>query len=99
MFDNPLFYGILFTTAILQVLIVEFGSYAFKVAEDGLSLKFWGWSLLFGVGSLPVQQVINVVFQTFQDHNINRNKTRSAKVRHMTTMRANGSASALPMPG
>lgn len=60
--NNSLFCGILFTTAVLQVLIVEFGSVAFAVYEGGLSAKFWGYSLLIGFGSMPVQQVINVLF-------------------------------------
>lgn len=60
--NNSLFCGILFTTAVLQVLIVEFGSVAFAVKEGGLEAKYWGLSLLIGFGSLPVQQVINVLY-------------------------------------
>jgi Ca2+ transporting ATPase len=62
MFKNPLFCGILFTTMALQVLIVQFGSVAFHVAEGGLEGKFWAISLGLGVGSLPWQQVINVCY-------------------------------------
>jgi Ca2+ transporting ATPase len=96
MFDNPLFVSILFTTAALQVLIVEFGSIAFKVVDGGLDAKYWGVSLALGLGSLPVQQVINVLFRMGQEHNISRNRKRSAKLGHMTTKRTNGSGSRLP---
>ena len=63
MFRNPLFCGILLITAILQVIMVEFGGKALHVADGGLDGELWGWSLLFGFGSLPVQQIINILFQ------------------------------------
>jgi len=98
MFDNSLFYGILLTTAILQALIVEFGSIAFKVHGDGLSAKYWGISLAFGAGSMPVQQIINVCFGLGQQYNISRNATRVQKVGRETTERVtNGSNSAIPI--
>jgi Ca2+ transporting ATPase len=97
MFDNSLFVGILFTTAVLQVLIVEFGSIAFKVVEGGLDAKYWGVSLMLGAGSLPVQQVINVLFRMGQKHIVSRNRKRSTKLGHMTTKRTNGSSSRLPV--
>lgn len=97
--DNNLFCGILLTTAVLQVFIVQFGSVAFKVAEDGLSAKYWGLSMLLGAGSLPVQQVINVVYRLFQNYNIHRNKKRSAKTGQLTTKRADGSACEIPEVG
>ena len=90
MLDNSLFYGILFTTAVLQVLIVQFGSIAFKVHDDGLEGKFWGLSLALGAGSLPVQQVINVIYRRAQEYNIFRNRKRRASAGQMTTKRANG---------
>jgi len=62
-FRNPIFVSILVGTAILQVIMVEFGSYAMHVAEGGLSAKFWGISMAFGVGSLPVQQIINFAYR------------------------------------
>lgn len=64
--NNPLFYGIWITTAVLQALIVEFGSIAFKVAADGLELKYWIVSLILGLGSFPVYQVIHVFYRAFQ---------------------------------
>ena len=94
--DNALFNGILLTTAVLQVLIVEFGSFAFKVAEDGLEPKFWGLSLALGAGSLPVQQVINLFYRMGQGYRISRSQKRKTRLGHMTTKRANGSTSSLP---
>lgn len=62
---NPLFCGILLTTAVLQVIMVEFGGKAMHVTDDGLSATFWMYSLVFGVVSLPIQQVINVLYSLF----------------------------------
>lgn len=61
--DNPLFFGILLTTAALQALIVEFGSVAFRTVH--LKAFYWGVSLAFGAVSLIVQQIINLVFNFF----------------------------------
>jgi hypothetical protein len=63
MFDNPMFYGILFTTAGLQALIVQYGSLAFHVVAGGLSGKMWAISLGFGAGSLLIQQLINLIYR------------------------------------
>ncbi|KAL9184137.1 hypothetical protein ACHAXT_002223 [Thalassiosira profunda] len=65
---NPLFCGILLITAVLQVIMVEFGGYAMHVHEDGLSGEYWGYSLLFGFGSLPIQQIINLLYSFFHRH-------------------------------
>jgi len=59
---NPLFVGILLVTSILQVIMVELGGKAMHVTDEGLSGKFWGISMAFGFGSLPIQQVINFVY-------------------------------------
>lgn len=64
--NNSLFYGIWITTAVLQVLIVQFGSIAFKVADDGLDLKYWIVSMILGLGAFPVYQIIHVFFRAFQ---------------------------------
>jgi len=80
----------LVATAVLQVLIVEFGSIAFKVADDGLEAKYWLVSLLLGAGSLPVQQLINILFRLGQNYNGHRNRSRREKFGHLTTKRANG---------
>ncbi|GAX24557.1 Ca2+ transporting ATPase, plasma membrane [Fistulifera solaris] len=65
MFKNPLFYGIWITTAVLQALIVEYGSLAFKVADEGLELKYWIVSMVLGLGAFPVYQIIRVVYGMF----------------------------------
>lgn len=88
LFSNPYFYGILLTTAVLQVLIVQFGSYAFKVANGGLSAELWAVSMILGAGSIPVQQVINVIFNVVQAYKISRNPTRNVKMGQFTTRRA-----------
>lgn len=59
---NPLFCGILIATAVLQVIMVEFGGKAMHVQEEGLPGDLWAYSLIFGLGSLPIQQVINVLY-------------------------------------
>lgn len=85
MFDNPLFWGILLATAILQFLIVQFGSVAFSVADGGLSPMHWGISLLIGVMSLPVQQVINFFYRLGQRYNIYKNGKRRMKAGQLST--------------
>mmetsp|Transcript_18590 Transcript_18590/g.33537 ORF Transcript_18590/g.33537 Transcript_18590/m.33537 type:complete len:437 (+) Transcript_18590:2-1312(+) len=62
MLNNPIFCGILLGTSVLQVLIVQFGGHAMAVAVGGLPAGYWGLSLALGAGSLPVQQLINVIF-------------------------------------
>ncbi|KAG7366729.1 plasma-membrane calcium-translocating P-type ATPase [Nitzschia inconspicua] len=59
--NNALFCSILLVTSVLQALIVEFGGNALHVS-DGLSGRYWAISLIFGFGSLPIQQIINVIF-------------------------------------
>jgi len=61
-FNNGLFCAILLITGVLQVLIVEFGREAFSVKTDGLDLKGWIISVCIGAISLPVQQIINIVY-------------------------------------
>jgi P-type Ca2+ transporter type 2B len=63
--NNPMFIGIVATTAFFQVLIVQFGSIAFKVKDGGLSARLWGFSIMFGAISLLVKQIINVVVRIF----------------------------------
>ena len=59
---NHLFCGILLATAALQVIMVQYGGEALHVSEGGLSRELWGYSIAFGAGSLPTQQVINVLY-------------------------------------
>lgn len=92
---NPLFLGILLSTAALQVLIVEFGSIAFSVSKGGLSLRLWGYSMLFGFISFPVQQVINIVYRLCQQYNIQRNHHRVTKQGSLSTRNIAGQASSM----
>ena len=59
---NYLFVGILLVTSVLQVIMVEFGGKAMHVADGGLEGKYWGLSIGVGMGSLVVQQLINLSF-------------------------------------
>ena len=85
MLRNPLFCGILMVTAGLQILIVEFGSLAFRVADDGLNGEQWALCLVLGAGSLVVQQGINVVYRLAQNFNVRRHTRRLAKDRAQAT--------------
>nr|ACC43965.1 plasma membrane calcium-dependent ATPase [Philodina roseola] len=53
---NPFFYCIWIFCFGAQILIVTFGDQVFGCAR--LDMKQWGWSLLFGVGSLIWQQIL-----------------------------------------
>lgn len=88
--DNNLFVGILVVTSVLQVLIVQFGSIAFHVIEGGLDAKYWGVSLLFGALSLPVQQVINIIYDIGQRYRLYRNMKRKKKSAKLISERING---------
>mmetsp|Transcript_24441 Transcript_24441/g.37127 ORF Transcript_24441/g.37127 Transcript_24441/m.37127 type:complete len:1181 (+) Transcript_24441:113-3655(+) len=88
--NNTLFCAILAITSILQVLIVEFGSVAFRVSEGGLDAKYWGLSILLGAISLPVQQVINVIFSAGVSYKGYRMKKRLKREGHLTTQNVNG---------
>ena len=59
---NQLFCGILLSTATLQVIMIQYGGEAMHVSEGGLSGELWGYSIAFGVGSIPIQQVINKLY-------------------------------------
>lgn len=83
---NPLFCGILVTTAVIQVIMVEFGGKAMHVHEEGLSGELWGISIAFGVGSLPIQQVINVLYAFFHRYwGLWRERRRVKKSRRLST--------------
>lgn len=60
---NWLFIGIIVSTSVLQVIMVELGGKAMHVADGGLNGTYWGLSIGLGVGSLLVQQIINVLYQ------------------------------------
>ena len=79
--NNGLFCGILLVTAILQVLIVQFGREAFHVSEGGLDWKMWVISICIGLGSLPVQQIINVLYSIgvrFKGYRATKRRKRAA---------------------
>ena len=63
LFKNKLFVSILVGTSILQVIMVQLGGKAMHVVDGGLELKYWGMCMAIGFGSLPVQQIINVVYK------------------------------------
>jgi hypothetical protein len=77
-------------TSFLQVLIVEYGHFAFHVSEGGLTMRYWGICIAIGSGSLPVQQVINVLYRAGQKYNGMRNKGRLAKDGALSTRHADG---------
>lgn len=88
--NNPLFCGILLVTSVLQVLIVQFGSVAFHVSEGGLNGKYWGISMAFGFGSLPVQQVINLLYRVGHQYKGLRMKQRLQRNYALSTRNING---------
>ncbi|VDK32176.1 unnamed protein product [Taenia asiatica] len=55
-FRNWIFLLIWITTMVLQIIIVEFGGYAFST--HGLDLNQWMWCLFFGVGELVWGQLV-----------------------------------------
>jgi Ca2+ transporting ATPase len=92
--NNNLFLGIWITTSILQAIIVEFGSIAFSVYEEGLDPKYWGISMALGSFSLVWQQVINFFYRCGQRYNIHKNKKRMKKYGHLTLQNINGTGPA-----
>lgn len=73
---NPLFVSILAITSVLQVIMVQFGGVAMHVHDDGLDWKFWGISIAIGSGSLPVQQIINLLYSRGSTYKLWREKKR-----------------------
>uniref|UniRef100_A0A158QHM2 Calcium-transporting ATPase n=1 Tax=Rodentolepis nana TaxID=102285 RepID=A0A158QHM2_RODNA len=55
-FNNWIFLVIWVVTVILQIIIVEFGGYAFST--HGLDLNQWMWCLFFGIGELVWGQLV-----------------------------------------
>ncbi|CAF0797946.1 unnamed protein product [Rotaria sordida] len=58
-FTNPIFYGIWIVTFVVQILLVQYGSFAFSCVA--LSFEQWMWCLLFGVTVLLWNQVVNLI--------------------------------------
>ncbi|XP_022240050.1 plasma membrane calcium-transporting ATPase 2-like [Limulus polyphemus] len=56
---NPIFYSILLITFGAQIIIVQFGGYAFSTF--GLTLDQWLWCIFFGCGTLLWGQLITTI--------------------------------------
>ncbi|GIY56470.1 plasma membrane calcium-transporting ATPase 3 [Caerostris darwini] len=59
LFTNPIFYSILIITTAAQVIIVQYGGYAFSTAP--LTLEQWLWCIFLGCGVLVWGQIINTL--------------------------------------
>jgi hypothetical protein len=59
LFTNPIYYVIWIATFIGQILIVQYGKFAFSTAP--LNLEQWIWCIFFGLGTLVWQQVITTI--------------------------------------
>lgn len=55
LFSNPVFYMIWIFTFVAQVIIVEFGSWAFSTTK--LTLDQWLWCLFLGIGTIIWRQI------------------------------------------
>jgi len=83
--NNSLFCAVLVITAIVQVLIVQVPGLqiAFGCVNGGLDGRMWGLSILIGFGSLPWQQVINVLYgagQSYKGYRMRKTLKRNAKI-------------------
>ncbi|CAF1073719.1 unnamed protein product [Adineta ricciae] len=58
-FTNPIFYGIWIVTFVVQILLVQYGSFAFSCVP--LSLEQWMWCFFFGVTVLLWNQLVNLI--------------------------------------
>ncbi|CAF1068097.1 unnamed protein product [Rotaria sp. Silwood1] len=58
-FTNPIFYGIWIVTFVVQILLVQYGSFAFACVA--LTFEQWMWCLFFGVTVLVWNQVVNLI--------------------------------------
>ncbi|CAL1300144.1 unnamed protein product [Larinioides sclopetarius] len=59
LFTNPIFYSILIVTTAAQVVIIQFGSYAFNTTT--LTLDQWLWCIFLGCGTLVWGQLITTL--------------------------------------
>ncbi|KAK4470598.1 hypothetical protein MN116_006138 [Schistosoma mekongi] len=76
--NNLLFVIIWISTFVLQVVIIQFGGYAFSTRP--LALEHWLWCLFFGLGTLLWGQIII----TIPVWVIPKRKRKSAKARRLT---------------
>lgn len=58
-FTNPIFYSIWICSMLAQIVIIQYGGLAFSTAR--LDWQQWGWCIVFGVGTLVWQQIINTL--------------------------------------
>lgn len=56
---NPIFYSIWICSMVAQVVIIQYGGLAFSTAR--LDWQQWGWCIVFGLGTLVWQQIINTL--------------------------------------
>mmetsp|Transcript_5600 Transcript_5600/g.8116 ORF Transcript_5600/g.8116 Transcript_5600/m.8116 type:complete len:1155 (-) Transcript_5600:179-3643(-) len=83
--NNCLFCSVLVITMIVQVIIVQVPGLqiAFGCAEGGLDGKLWGLSIAIGLGSLPWQQVINILYRagkSYKGYRMRKTLRRNAKI-------------------
>lgn len=62
---NDMFVGVMVTTFVLQILIIEYGGVAVNVVSGGLDRDQWIFSVACGVGGLFWQVVINALILIF----------------------------------
>ena len=67
LFTNPIFYGIWIVTFVLQIVLVQYGSYGFSCVP--LTLEQWMWCFFFGVTVLIWNQV-NEPFRRFSSSSL-----------------------------
>ncbi|CAF3597806.1 unnamed protein product [Rotaria sp. Silwood1] len=58
-FTNSTFYGIWIVTFVIQIVLVQYGSFLFSCVA--LTFKQWMWCFLFGVSVLLWHQMINLI--------------------------------------
>lgn len=73
--NNPFFVTIVFSTFVVQIVIIQFGSAVFRVVDGGLSYQQWIFCILFGLLSYPVQFIINVALTHTSHIFISKNET------------------------
>jgi len=76
---NPWFLGIWGLTVVLQIVLCQAGSRAFRVWDGGLNLEQWAWCLAIGAFTLVWQQVINLALKWNPLMNLDPRVLRSSK--------------------
>ncbi len=73
--ENPVFIGVFIFSITIQALFVQFGGVVVGLAPGGLTLEQWGWSILFGSGSLLIGVVVRLLPDTFYVSSKSKKKT------------------------